>query len=88
MSLSRRLVSEQSLIGSARQRAQEITESVGQCMKLETNRIEGKGTKRQPRPLDRAFALFDPRCGTLIFQRRKSVLDERMKALVRDLTGD
>src|SRR4029077_11581412 len=43
-----------------RQRAQKIAEIVGQRMKLEANSVGGEGTARQPRPLDRALALFDP----------------------------
>ena len=43
-----------------RQRAQEIPEIVSQRMKLEANSVGGEGTARQPRPLDRALALFDP----------------------------
>src|SRR5262249_41468845 len=43
-----------------RQRAQEIAEIVGERMKLEPHRVGGKRSARQPRPLDRPFALFDP----------------------------
>ena len=43
-----------------RQRAQEIPEIVSQRMKLEANSVGGEGMARQPRPLDRALALFDP----------------------------
>src|SRR5262249_21821611 len=42
------------------QRAQEITEVVGERMKLEPHRIGGERSARQSRPLDRAFALLDP----------------------------
>ena len=43
-----------------RQRAQEIAEIVGQRMKLKANRVGSERPARQPRPLDRAFALLDP----------------------------
>src|SRR5262245_5556893 len=42
------------------QRAQEITEVVGERMKLEPHPIGGERSARQSRPLDRAFALLDP----------------------------
>src|SRR5262244_3950896 len=43
-----------------RQRPQEIAEVVGERMKLEPHRVGGERSARQPRPLDRAFALLDP----------------------------
>jgi hypothetical protein len=43
-----------------RQRAQEIAEVVGEGMKLKPDGVGGKRPARQPRPLDRALALFDP----------------------------
>src|SRR4030081_2809435 len=61
INFSLRLVSDQSLIGSGRrQRAQEVTEIVGKRMKLETDGVGGERATGKPRPLDRAFALFDP----------------------------
>jgi hypothetical protein len=43
-----------------RQRPQEVAKIVGECVKLEPHRVGGERPARQPRPLDRAFALLDP----------------------------
>ena len=43
-----------------RQRAQEISEIVGERMKLKSHRVGGERPARQPRPFDRAFAFLDP----------------------------
>ena len=43
-----------------RQRAQEVAEIVGECAKLKANRVGGVRAAGNPRPFDRAFALFDP----------------------------
>jgi hypothetical protein len=43
-----------------RQRAQEIAEIVGQCMKLGPDRVSGEGPARQPGRLDRALTFLDP----------------------------
>ena len=43
-----------------RQRPQEVGEVASKRMKLKPHRVCGKRSARQPRPLDRAFALLDP----------------------------
>src|SRR5271170_7195756 len=43
-----------------RQRPHEVAKVVGKSMKLEANRVGGKGTARQASPLDRALAFLDP----------------------------
>jgi hypothetical protein len=40
------------------QRAQEVAEVVGERMELKSDRIGGERPARQPRPPDRALALF------------------------------
>jgi hypothetical protein len=41
-----------------RRRAQDITEIVGQCTKLQAYHISGKGTARQPCPFDRTLSFL------------------------------
>jgi hypothetical protein len=43
-----------------RQHPQEITEIVGERMKLEADGVGRERPARQPRPLDRAIAFLDP----------------------------
>ncbi len=43
-----------------RQRAQDVAEVVGQRVKLEPDGVGGERPARQPRPVDRILALFDP----------------------------
>src|SRR5208282_3428647 len=43
-----------------RQRPYEISEIVGESMKLKAAGVGGEGAARRPRPLDRALAVFDP----------------------------
>jgi hypothetical protein len=43
-----------------RQRSHKVAEVVGQHMQLETHRIGGERSTRQPRPFDRALAFLDP----------------------------
>jgi hypothetical protein len=42
-----------------REGSHEIAEIVGKGMELKADGLGGEGTARQPRPLDRALALFD-----------------------------
>lgn len=53
-----------------RQRAQEISEIIGERVKLETDGVGGERTARQSRPFDRAFALLDPllACAALVVE--------------------
>ena len=43
-----------------RQHPHEVAEVIGERMELKADRVGGEGPARQPRPLDRALAFFDP----------------------------
>ena len=55
-----------------REGSEEIAEIVGERVKLETDGVGGERAARQPRPPDRALALFDPlfaRAALIVFPR-------------------
>src|SRR6516164_9808606 len=60
ISLSFKLVSDQSLIGSGVASVRRKLPRLGERMKLEPNGIGGERSARQPRPLDRPLAFLDP----------------------------
>ncbi len=62
-------------------RAQEVAEIVGERVKLETDGIGGERPARQPRPPDRALALFYP------LLRRAALIVEGDDPLSRAATG-
>ena len=64
-----------------RQRAQEVAEIVGERMKLKPHGVGGERPARQPRPPDRALALFDP------LLRRAALIVEGDDPLGRAATG-
>jgi hypothetical protein len=53
-----------------RQRAHEVAKVVGGRVKLKADGVGGESAARQPRPFDRALALFDP-----LFRRAALVVE-------------